>query len=77
LYYKNLKKYSDSNLKEKLWYEVCESVFTKWSEPPAEHKSEKKKYVNFLVNIIGDHADEDIGQKRTHYTEKHRSISNC
>jgi hypothetical protein len=29
LYTKNLKGYSDRNLKEKLWYEVCESVITK------------------------------------------------
>ena len=58
LYKKKLKEYSDRNLKEKLWYEVCESVVTNWSELPAEQKSEKKRYVNFLVNIIGDHADE-------------------
>ena len=40
-----------------MWYEVCESVVTKWSKLPAERKSEKR-YVNFLVDIIGDHADD-------------------
>jgi hypothetical protein len=30
--YKKLKEHSDRNLKEKLWYEVCESVLTNWSE---------------------------------------------
>ena len=38
LYKKNLKEYSDGNLKEKLWYEVCESVVTNWSELTAEQK---------------------------------------
>jgi len=38
---KKLKKYSDRNLKDKLWYEVYESVDTNWSELPAEQKSEK------------------------------------
>ena len=41
LYKKKLKEYSDRNLKDKLWYEVYESVVTKWSELPAEQKSEK------------------------------------
>jgi len=40
-YNKKLKEYSDSNLKDKLWYEVCKSVITNWSELPAEQKSEK------------------------------------
>ena len=38
---KKLKEYSDRNLKDKLWYEVCKSVVTNWSELPAEQKSEK------------------------------------
>jgi len=38
---KNLKAYRDRNLKDKLWHEVCESVFTHWSELPAEQKTEK------------------------------------
>ena len=41
LYNKQLKEYSDRNLKDKLWYEVYESVVTNWSELPAEQKSEK------------------------------------
>jgi hypothetical protein len=41
LYNKKLKEYSDRNLKDKLWYEVYESVVTKWSELPAAQKSEK------------------------------------
>jgi hypothetical protein len=41
LYNRKLKEYSDSNLKDKLWYEVYESVVTNWSELPAEQKSEK------------------------------------
>jgi len=40
-----------------LWYEVYESFVTNWSELPAEQKSEKM-YVNFLVLIIGDHAND-------------------
>ena len=41
LYNKKLKGYSDRNLKDKLWCEVCKSVVTNWSELPAEQKSEK------------------------------------
>jgi hypothetical protein len=41
LYNKKLKKFSDRNLKDKLWYEIYESVVTNWSELPAEQKSEK------------------------------------
>jgi Sec7-like guanine-nucleotide exchange factor len=40
--YKNKRKeYSDRNLKDKLWYEVYESVVKNCSKLPAEHKSEK------------------------------------
>jgi len=67
--YEKLKEYSDRNLKAKLWGEVYESVVTKWSELPAEQKSEKM-YVNFLVHIIGDHANDANGQKRAYYKEK-------
>jgi hypothetical protein len=35
-YNKQLKEYSDRNLKDKLWYEVYESVDTNWSELAAE-----------------------------------------
>jgi hypothetical protein len=38
LYKKKLKEYSYRNLKDKLWYEVYESVVTNWSEFPAEQK---------------------------------------
>ena len=41
LYNKKLKEYSDRNLKDKLWYEIYESIVTNWSELPAEKKSEK------------------------------------
>jgi hypothetical protein len=33
---KKLKEYSNRNLKDKLWYQVYESVVTNWSERPAE-----------------------------------------
>jgi hypothetical protein len=36
-----MKEYSDRNLKERLWNEVCESVVTNWSELPTEQKSAK------------------------------------
>ena len=38
---KKLKECSDRNLKEKLWYEVCESAVMNWSEISAEQKSIK------------------------------------
>jgi len=50
--YKKLKEYSNGNLKDKLWYEVYESVVTKWSELPAEEKSEKCMSV-FLFILLG------------------------
>jgi hypothetical protein len=52
LYNKNLKEYSDRNLKNKLWYEVCKSVVTNWSELPAEHKSEKGVLI-FVFVLLG------------------------
>ena len=51
-YNKKLKEYSDRNLKDKLWYEVCESVVTNWSELPAEQKSEKCMLI-FLFILLG------------------------
>jgi len=42
LYNKKLKEYSDRNLKDKLWYEVCKSVVMNWSELPTQQKSEKR-----------------------------------
>ena len=38
LYNENLKEHTDRNLKDKLWYEVYESVDTNWSELAAEQK---------------------------------------
>jgi hypothetical protein len=52
LYNKKLKEYSDRNLKDKLWYEVCKSAVTNWSELPAEQKSEKGKLI-FLFILLG------------------------
>ena len=51
---KKLKEYSDINLKDKLWYEVCKSVVTKWSELPAEQKSEKAMLIFlFILHVLG------------------------
>jgi len=52
LYNKKLKEYSDRNLKDKLWYEVYESVDTNWSELAAEQKSEKGMLI-FLFVLLG------------------------
>ena len=35
------KEYSDRNLRDKLWYEVCKPLVTNWIELSAEQKSEK------------------------------------
>ena len=76
-YNKKLKEYSDRNLKDKLWYEVCESVVTNWSELPAEQKSEKGTLI-FLYILLGiTLMCQYIGQKRTYYKEKHRDFSSC
>ena len=48
------------NLKEKLWYEVYESVVTHWSELPAEQKSEKGVLVSFLILLGIISVDFDI-----------------
>jgi hypothetical protein len=52
LYNKKLKEYSDRNLKDKLCYEIYESVVTNWSELPVEQKSEKGKLI-FLFILLG------------------------
>jgi len=49
---KNWKNTSDRTLKEKLWYEVYESVVTNCSELPAEQKSERGMLI-FLVIVLG------------------------
>ena len=47
-----MKEYSDRNLKDKLWYEVYESVVTNWSELAAEQKSEKGMLI-FMFILLG------------------------
>jgi hypothetical protein len=47
--YKHMKGYSDTNPKEKLWYEVYESGAMKWRELPAEEKSEKGMLISWLI----------------------------
>jgi hypothetical protein len=49
LYNKKLKEYSDRNLNDKLWYEVCESVVTNWSVLPAEQKLEKVMLIFLFI----------------------------
>jgi hypothetical protein len=51
-YNKKLKEYGDRNLKDKLWYKVCESVVTNWSVRPAEQKLEKGMLI-FLFILLG------------------------
>ena len=51
LYNKTLKEYSDRNLKDKLLYEVYESVDTNWSELAAEQKSEKGTLTFLLISL--------------------------
>jgi hypothetical protein len=48
---KKLKEYSDRNLKDKLWYEVCESVVTNWSKLPDEKKSEKGMLIFLFISL--------------------------
>jgi len=50
--FKKKKVYSDRNLKDKLRYEVCESVVTNWSELPSEQNSEKYMLI-FLFILLG------------------------
>jgi hypothetical protein len=49
LYNKKWKEYSNRNMKDKLWYEVCKSFVTNWSELPAEQKSEKGKLIFLFI----------------------------
>ncbi|KAL4703631.1 hypothetical protein ACJJTC_007658 [Scirpophaga incertulas] len=51
LYKKNLKEYSDVNVKKKLWEEVCEAVVPDWNELSAQEKTNQgrdiqKKWAN-------------------------------
>jgi len=49
LYKNKLKEYSDRNLKEELWYEVCESAVTNWKELSAEQKPIKGVLILLLI----------------------------
>ena len=51
-YSKKMKEYSDRNLGDKLWYEVCESVVTNWIVLPAEQKLEKGMLI-FVFILLG------------------------
>lgn len=44
LYNKQLKEYSDRNLKEKLWAEVSVQVIPNWNELAAKDKKTKGKF---------------------------------
>lgn len=44
LYNKQLKEYSDRNVKEKLWAEVCLHVIPNWNELDAKEKKTKGKF---------------------------------
>jgi hypothetical protein len=52
LYNKKLKEYSVRNLKDKLCYEVYESIVTNWSELPAEEKSEKSILIFLFILLV-------------------------
>ena len=43
LYDFKLKEYSDKNIKERLWNEVCETVVSDWDTLSPEDKKEKGK----------------------------------
>ena len=49
---KKLKEYSDRKLKDKLWYGVCESVFTNGSELPTERKSGKGMLIFLFILLV-------------------------
>jgi hypothetical protein len=69
LYKKKLKKYSDRNLKDKLEYGVYGSVVRNWSELQLNRNN--KIYVNFIVHVIGVHADGvNILGRSTHTIKK-------
>ena len=46
--YKKMKEYGDRNLKEKFWYEVCESAVTDWRELSAKQKPIKSVLILFM-----------------------------
>ena len=49
LYDFQLKEYSDKNLKEKLWSEVCESVVSDWNTLSPKDKNEKGNKHNVFI----------------------------
>jgi len=52
LFNKNLKDYSDANLKSKLWKEVCLNVLcTTWGQLNAEQKKTSRFVLLNLVNV--------------------------
>ena len=48
LYDFQLKEYSDKNIKEKLWSEVCEAVVSDWNTLSPEDRNEKGKKLIYL-----------------------------
>jgi hypothetical protein len=77
LYNKKLKEYSDRNLKDKSWQEMCESVITNWSELPTEQKSEKGMLI-FLFALLGIMLMVLIYWAEVYYyKEKYRDFSSC
>jgi hypothetical protein len=64
-------------MKNKLWYEICESVVTNWSELPAEQRSVKGMLIlSFVLLGIMLMMLIYIRQKRTYYKEKRRGFCN-
>jgi hypothetical protein len=57
LFKKNLKEYTDINLKKRLWEEVCETVVPEWSELDDEEKRKQGKYIFILCIQIKTWAE--------------------
>lgn len=56
LYLRSLKEYSDTNLKKKLWEEVCMEVVSGWLECKAQTKT------FFLIDIVCKHLDSSVAE---------------
>lgn len=50
LYDKNLKEYSDRNIKQELWLEICGIMVTDWLQLSAEEKTQVGTYYHYFVN---------------------------
>jgi hypothetical protein len=50
---KKLKEYSDRNLKDKLWYKVCESVVMNCGVSFQLNRNQKKSMIIFLFILLG------------------------